>query len=155
MLKLTFSGDGEVLGSTNEWRDRPKRVTATVRRPRPERDRSEKYCAKCLRVRVYGVSTCLPCLYRIGTRVAATILVYPHAPGYQTQVSNLKKVVKEFGKYGVEPPARWSEIAAGKFRPPKKTATKMASDARSAHGAAAMPVEGGSRRGGRTPGDAG
>jgi hypothetical protein len=146
MLKLTFSGDGEVLGSTNEWRDRPKKVMATVQPPRKARDRSEKYCATCLRIRVYGVSTCLPCLTRMGTSVAATVLVYPHAVGYRVQVSNLKKIVAEIRKYGVEPPARWCEVADGRTGRPKKKTTPMSRDARAVTGATAVFVRDGRHR---------
>lgn len=142
MLKLSFKGDGEVVGETSLWRHgnrpyTPPRKTGR-RRPRAEVKKGPKMCVYCMRVQVYGVSTCMNCLRRIGAEVAAAVLCYPHAAGYRVQVSNLKKVVAEFGKYGVVPPRQWVEII--ETRPPKVKATMLQYDARSVVGKTAHCV---------------
>lgn len=147
MLKLNFSGDGEIVGETTMWRHgtRYYRQPAKERRPRPEVPKGPKMCVYCMRVQVYGVSTCLRCLHRIGCEVAASILVYPHQEGYRTQVSNLRKVLEEMSKYGVAAPPQWADIVAGRKNPPKKKAVLPHMDARRLHGRTAVPLPGRTR----------
>lgn len=142
MLKLNFSGDGEVVGETTMWRhgNRSYRQPTKRTRTRPEVKRGPKMCVYCMRVQVYGVSTCLKCLYRIGAEVAASVLVYPHQEGYRTQVSNLRKVMEEMAKYGVSSPRQWTAIVSGKKNPPKKKAVLPHMDARRRHGKVAVPI---------------
>lgn len=143
MLKLNFSGDGEIVGETTMWRhgNRSYRQPVTTKRPRQAPNLGPKVCVYCMRVQVYGVSTCLWCLYRIGSEVAASILVYPHQEGYRTQVSNLRKVLDEMGKYGVAAPKQWAAIVAGKKNPPKRRAVVPHMDARRRHGKVAVPLQ--------------
>ena len=70
----------------------------------------QKMCSYCGKVPVYGVPACVPCLWKLGTEVYASIIVYPSHDHLAGAVRNLELVIEELEKYGISAPERWIQV---------------------------------------------
>jgi hypothetical protein len=71
----------------------------------------QRFCTRCVRVPVYGVSTCLRCLHHLGAAVAASYLCFTDSDRARAEIENMRRVIGVLHKYGVEAPERWVAIA--------------------------------------------